>query len=118
MNPENNTALKWLISYLESPDFAEMDSKARVNELDDLMHRLQFERRLAMLSPNQYQAMSDKSLNPYQLAKLKNCKTDAERDFLFTDFARLQYFRDCAWIDYLNGVCDHPPVAAEEPSQV
>ena len=102
-----------VLEYLDA-----LEEKERVERIDDLLHRLSFERRLTLLAPNQREAMNDRTLHSTQRAGLDACKTEAERDKLIGEMARTQYFRRCAWSDYLNGVRAEPPVmpnASEEP---
>lgn len=89
------------------------DEKERVERIDDLLHRLNFERRLTLLTPNQQESMNNHTLHPTQRARLDACKTKSERDKLISEMARTQYMRDCAWVDYLNGGRAEPPVKAE-----
>jgi len=98
-----------VLEYLDA-----LDEKQRVERIDDLLHRLNFERRLTLLASNQREAMNDRTLHPTQRARLDACKTEAERDKLISEMARSQYFRDCAWVDYLNGGCAEPPVMPNE----
>lgn len=91
-------------------DLDDMDQDEKLEALDDAIHRLNFERRLAALDENQLKHMGDDSLNIHEKKKLKECETEEQRDALFTDFARTRYFRQCAWVDYLNGVHPDPPI--------
>lgn len=95
-----------------------LEPEARIGRIDDLLHRLNFERRLAGLTEYQLARMNDRELSEAQLARLDQCKTKEGREEVISIFARAQYFRDCAWLDYLNGVCDDPPSPAEPPGQV
>lgn len=89
-----------------------LKQEEKLELLDDAIHRLKFERRLAALSETQLQHMNDMGLSNMQRQRLDGCKTDDERDSVLTEFARAMYFRECMWVDYLNGVTDEPPVAA------
>ena len=91
-----------------------LEQKEKLELLDDAIHRLNFERRLAALDDDQLKHMCNDSLNIHQKAKLGKCETEDQREELFTDFARTRYFVQCAWADYLNGVCQDPPVAPKE----
>ncbi len=80
----------------------------RVAIIDELIHRLQFERRLTLLTPSQLTSMH-RVLSPEALKRLDECKTEDEREEYITQYARAHYFRQCAWVDYLNGAIDEPP---------
>jgi hypothetical protein len=86
-----------VLEYLDT-----LDEKERVERIDDLLHRLNFERRLAALTPNQRESMNNRDLSPAARARLDEAKSEAEREELITMYARSQYFRNCAWVDYLN----------------
>jgi len=105
---------KSLLKYLD-----DLDENERVEKIDDLLHRLNFERRLAALTTNQREHMNNRDLSPAARARLDEAKSDAEREELITMYARSQYFRDCAWADYLNNG-GTPPVLpnrqAEQPA--
>ena len=90
-----------------------LDPKPRLERIEDLQHRVNFERRLTNLAPNQRAAMNNRELSEADRARIDACKTEAARDVVFRDLARLQYFRDCAWTDYLNGVTPDAPVPAK-----
>jgi len=102
---------KNVLQYLD-----ELVEQERVERIDDLLHRLHFERRLTLLTPNQHAAMNNRTLHPTERANLDACKTGVERDKLIAGLARAQYCRDCAWGDYLNGVCAEPPVMPIQPA--
>jgi len=89
-------------------DLDAMEKEAKIEFLDDAIHRLNFERRLASLSEKQH----DESLSKWQHEKIDACKTEKDRDDLFNNYARTMYFRRCMWIDYLNGSSDDAPVEA------
>ncbi len=81
----------------------------RIESIDDLLHRLNFERRLTMLTDEERDHMNNESLSPEARQKLDEAKTPVEREELITMYARSTYFRQCAWIDYLNGSTDKKP---------
>lgn len=93
-----------------------LEEKERVERIDDLLHRLNFERRLTLLAPNQREAMNNRSLTEHDRKKIDACTTEQQRERVFQDLARTQYFRDCAWIDYLNGGTDVPPTPPNKVS--
>jgi hypothetical protein len=88
-----------------------LSKKERLEKINDLLHRLNFERRL---TDEDLVNMNDESLSSYERKKLDGAKTDQERDQLFTDFARLRYFRRCAWISYLNGESKEKPFTSKK----
>ena len=88
------------------------DSKERIEKIDDLLHRLNFERRLSCLSDEEREDMVSAGrgrMTPEMREKIDACKSEAERDALIHGYARAQYFRQCAWADYLNGVSQNKP---------
>lgn len=98
-------------SFLTQTD--SVDKTVRVEAINDLIHRLKFERRWSSLVPNQLQHMADESLSGAERKALAACKTESERDERFDMYARARYFRRCAWIMYLNGEEEKPPVEPE-----
>jgi len=87
-----------------------LDQNKRVEMIDDLIHRLNFERRFTLLTDEERTHMLDESLSPNQRVKLDKVKDNRDAfDELIRDFARTRYFRKCAWIDYLNGVNAEKP---------
>ncbi len=81
----------------------------RLERIDDLLHRLNFERRLTALTDEERDHMNYESLSPEAKERLGKAKTPAERKELITMFARSTYFRRCAWVDYLNGSSNDKP---------
>lgn len=94
-----------------------MDTKERINAIDDALHRLNFERRVTLLTDTQRKHMSE-APSLQQLKAMNECKTDKERDALINDMARATYIKRCAWADYLNGVTPNAPVPAESTEVV
>jgi len=89
------------------------DKQARIEAIDNAIHRLNFERRWQSLTPLQAEHMCDESLSRAEhdaLAKAK-AKGGKHYDELVTVYARSRYFRKCAWMCYLNGETDEPPLA-------
>lgn len=93
-----------LLNFLDT-----LEKDERLESIDDLLHRLNFERRLMTLTDEEREHMNNESLSPEARQKLDNAKTTAEREELITMYARSTYFRRCAWIDYLNGSTDKKP---------
>lgn len=92
-----------------------LDGKEQTEKLElieDILHRFNFEKRLAILTKEQLEHMHDTSIPLWLKEKLDKCSTEGERKPLFEDFARTRYFRKCAWMDYLNGSCSDPPCPA------
>lgn len=87
-----------------------MGKGARQKRVDELLHWLNFERRLAALTPAQIEHMSVRELTQAQRDALAACKTEEARDILITGLARGRYFVECAWADYLNGNTASPPM--------
>lgn len=96
-----------LVDHLDS-----LDKEARLEAIDDALHRLNFERRVTALTEKQLQHMHDNSLSIAQRERLDACNTDEQRDEVITGYARATYFKQCAWSDYLNGATDEPGCAA------
>lgn len=92
-----------VLEYLNS-----LEPKERLESIDDLIHCLQFERRLMLLTPEELEHM-DRALSPAARRRLDESKTEKEREELIEMYSRAKYIRDCAWMDYLNGVTDVKP---------
>lgn len=91
----------------------------RIAAIDDLLHMLNFERRLADLSDEEAAAMmaaGEPSISTEMRARIDRAKSQAERDELINGYARAQYFRQCAWASYLNGVDKTKPFVSAAPS--
>lgn len=89
------------------------DQAERLAVLADLQQSIDFERRLAELTHEQHRAMVDADesrLSDQQRASLDAAKSASERDRLIESFARANYMRQCAWVDYLNGGLQVMPV--------
>lgn len=82
--------------------------KERVEVIDDVLHRLNFEKRVALLTRGQKEHMS-MSLSDAQRERLASCKTEEERTEVVEGYARANYIRKCAWDEYLHGLVDDPP---------
>lgn len=89
------------------------EGSARIDAIDDAIHRLQFERRWQLLSPMQVKHMCDESLTDGERAALDACRTEREREERIDMYARARYFRRCAWQQYLNGYDSSPPVGGQ-----
>lgn len=93
-----------LLAFLDA-----LQNDERIASIDDLLHRLEFERRLTTLTDEEREHMNNESISPEARQKLDDAKTPEEREELITMYARSIYFRRCAWIDYLNGSTDKKP---------
>ena len=94
-----------LTAYLDK-----LDPKERVKKIDDLLHVLNYERRVALLTRDEMADLESLALSPEAVEKLRSAKTEKEREELIKMYARARYFRKCAWVDYLNGVRPDKPV--------
>lgn len=90
-------------TYLES-----LEPKERLEQIANLLHRLNFERRFAELTPEEVEHMTN-PLSPATKAQLDAAKDDAARERLIQMHARAFYFRECAWAAYLNGETPDKP---------
>jgi len=99
---------KALMVYIDALDA--LDRDARVETIDDAIHRLGFERRLTLLTDKQRQHMMDESMSDAVRQRIDSCKTEKERDEYVTGIARAAYFRRMAWAAYLNGETPHAPI--------
>jgi len=86
----------------------------KIELIEDALHRLNFEKRWTQLTDAQLIHMDNSPLSIEQLEKINNCKTDEAREVIINDHARAEYFRQCAWIDYLNGEINEPPFKDSE----
>jgi len=89
------------------------NKEERLNKIADLIHLLNFERRLTELTEDESKAMMNVGsadwISEGEKKKMKDCKTDEERDALSKEVARGVYFVQCAWSDYLNGISEYKP---------
>lgn len=98
-----------LIAEQLSELLAGMRKKKRLEVIDDFLHSLNFDRRVAMLTSEEMAHMCNQSLSLAQRKRLDEASTEKKRDEIFMEYARANYFRRCAWADYLNGVTDKKP---------
>ena len=89
----------------------QMEPDARNKEIENLFWRLRFEERLAGLTPEEYDHMSNTVLNKTQQQKLDGL-TGKARDELADGYARTIVLIQCAWADYLKGVEPNKPFDA------
>jgi len=90
-----------------------LDRNARVDAIDDAIHRLSFERRVTLLTDKQRQHMMDESMSDTVRQRIDSCKSDKEREEYITGIARATYFRRMAWAAYLNGETPDAPIPAD-----
>lgn len=92
----------------------DLQQKERIELLEDAIHRLNYEKRFA-------------TLNEKQLSHLNGTMTKETREYLngldkekrenaFEQHARALSFRECAWINYLNGFSNEIPCGDGEQS--
>jgi hypothetical protein len=82
----------------------------RMEAIEDALHSLNFEKRVTGLTDEQKDHLFNDRLTDAAKQRLAACKTDTAKEALIDEYARTRYFRRCAWVDYLNGVTDTPPV--------
>ena len=90
-----------------------LDREERVEAIDDAIHRLNFERRVTLLTDKQRQHMMDESPSDAVRQRIAACSSDKERDEYITGIARAMYFRRMAWAAYLNGETPDAPIPAD-----
>ena len=90
-----------------------LDRDERVEAIDDAIHRLNFERRVTLLTDKQRQHMMDESPSAAVRQRIADCKSEKERDEYITGIARATYFRRMAWAAYLNGDTQDAPIPAD-----
>ncbi|MFA5360078.1 MAG: hypothetical protein WC349_03945 [Patescibacteria group bacterium] len=86
-----------------------MRRKKRLELIDKLLHSLNLQRRMAMLTNEEMAHMCSQSLSPAMIKRLDEAATEEKRDEILMEYARSNYFRQCAWADYLNGVTGKKP---------
>ena len=95
------------IDGLESPD-------EKIQAVDEFIRRLNFVRRLLLLTSEELEHLFDESLSPNAKAALEKDKPGSpafeERLNMYT---RAIYFKRCAWNDYLNGITDTKPFCSK-----
>ena len=112
-----NDIVKTIQHYL---DLSKDDKKERLDKIGDLIHFLNFEKRLTELTEDESAAMMNSdngNENDIFQYRLLHCRTDTERDELVADMARRKYFIKCAWSDYLNGVSDFKPYDSKREAE-
>lgn len=95
---------------------ASADKKERIEKIDDLLHMLNFEHRLASMTDEEREYMvaaGEVRMTPENRKYLDGLKTDAERDKAIEGWARACYFAQCAWSDYLNGTSPNKPFTSK-----
>jgi len=90
-----------------------LDRDARVEAIDDAIHRLNFERRLTLLTDKQRQHMMDEAMSVAVRQRINACTSNKERDEYIIGIARATYFRRMAWAAYLNGETPDAPIPAD-----
>jgi len=86
-----------------------MKDEEKLEAIDKLMRLLEFERRLAELTPEEKEHMNNRSLSPAAKAAVDKTKSVYERNQLIAGYARAIYHRRCAWSNYLHGVSKEKP---------
>ncbi|KKS77786.1 MAG: hypothetical protein UV64_C0003G0005 [Parcubacteria group bacterium GW2011_GWC1_43_11b] len=89
-------------------------SSERTEAIDDLLHRLNFERRVTILTDEERERMMKEGLSPTERESL-NCVSSDPKAFeeRLQSYARSIYFRRCAWENYLNGLTDQKPFSSK-----
>jgi hypothetical protein len=91
---------------VSAPIIEHLDSignpKQKIEVIEGLLYFLNFERRLAGLSPEEREHMKCE-FSEDDRQRVDQCEFDKERDELTTKIARVLYFRKLHWDNYLNG---------------
>lgn len=88
-----------LLSFLD-----QLDSSERIEAVEDLLHRLNFEKRLMLLTDEEKGRMLDESLSEQEAEALAKEKPGSQSyEDRLTMYGRARYFRRMAWTAYLNG---------------
>lgn len=88
-----------------------LDKPERIEAIDTLIHRLNFERRVTTLTEKEAEHMMNEGLSPAQKEKLDEAKAKGNQskyDELINAYARATYFRRMAWVAYLNDGGEKP----------
>jgi hypothetical protein len=104
---DDTVVAEWIESLNNLP------KEEKLEILEDALHHLNFEKRLTKLTHAQLLHMTGSTLSIPQLERLNNCKTDEARKMVIEEYARAEYIRQCAWVDYLNG---NGSVPVEDPN--
>lgn len=91
-----------------------LPKETRTDFINEIIERLEFEKRWQGLAANQIRHLCDESLSDAALRALDDCKTDEERNVRIDMYARSLHFRKLAWIGYLNDDTDEPPIAGQQ----
>lgn len=95
--------------------FSNLPDEDKVENLNNLIHFLQFRLRIAELTHDERKdAYRQFSLNEAQRARLDKATSEKEFDRIVDEYARANYMHRCAWTDYFNGVRKDKPVVAKE----
>jgi len=98
-----DTAIQTLLEHLDT-----LNKTERVERIDDVIHRMNFERRLTLLTDNQRKHMEGNGMSEAVRAQLHELKGTPKFEHKIEEFARSLYFRQCAWVDYLNNGGEPP----------
>ena len=98
-------------SLLDFLDKLEMSKRLEV--VDNLIHRLNFERRFMLLTDEEREHMLNEELSPKERKWLDNVKSDPKAfEERIQSYTRSRYFRRMAWTAYLNGDNDEKPFSS------
>lgn len=87
-----------------------LPQEKKLELLDDAIHKLNFEKRFAGLTKNQHSHLRGEMTKETHEHLIS--LDEERRDKAFNEYARALYFRQCAWINYLNGFTDDIPCEA------
>ncbi len=94
----------------------DMSREDRVEFADVIINGIAFDRRLQSLTTKQIEHMTVmEGITEEQRKRIDASKTDENRDDVIEEYARGEYFKTCAWVDYLNNG-GKPPL--EDPEQL
>jgi hypothetical protein len=92
---------------------ANHDTEERLKRIEALEQFLGYDRRLTELSDDEKEAFVNSmegNLSDHERRMIANKPEGAEREKYIDSLARANYFRRCAWMNYLNGTSKDKPI--------
>jgi hypothetical protein len=105
----NNNIIQTIQDYL---DQSNDNSVERLEKIEDLLHLLNYEKRITELTDEEADAMiaaSAGSLSDKERELLAQLSPE-KREVWISKYARQQLFIQYAWSNYINGITDYKPV--------
>lgn len=114
-NKINKMTTKQLIGLIdEHLQKVNKSTKKRIDRIKSLIDFLNYNLRITELSKNEkidfVRTMEGGFLTNEMRTTLENCKTEEKKEHYIDMWARSNYFRKCAWLQYLHGEVENKPL--------